>query len=232
LVKRIINWQSVGIFTAATLLLPTLIAAQSAYATHCADSTHCYGIEYNSVTNYGNSFTTIITDMSMTSTCSYVLTVEQWIDLPNGDWMEQGFTIGGFIDQPCATSEVNFHAKRISGVYHDYNDGAILVGQTKTYELSDENKDKRWDVKINGATATNFVIPYTSGIGQQVGTETSHHSPTLPKTHVWDVAMLKTTGWAYWATGTLTQESPMWIINCTPNYKHVHVGSGAVGNCL
>lgn len=220
-----------AILTVVTL--PLLNTPKQAYATHCADATHCYALEHNAITNYGNSFTTIITDMSMTTPCSYVLTVEQWIYLPNGDWMEQGFTIGGFIDQACVNnSEVSFHATRISGTYHDYNDGSVTVGQTKWYELSDENKDKVWNVKIDGSSITTITIPYTSGIGQDVGTETSHHSPTLPKTHVYDVAMLKTTGWAYWATGDFQQESPMWIINCTPNYKHVHVGSGTTGNCL
>lgn len=225
-----------AVLTLTTLPLVPLVnnSDQNAYATHCEDLTHCHGIEQNFTTNWGNSFTTIVTDMAMTQTCSYVLTVEQWVVLPNGDWMENGFTIGGFVDpsQPCADTESNFQAKRISGTYNDYNDGTVAIGSTITYELSDTNKDKRWDVKVDGASVSNFVIPYSSGIGQQVGTETSHHSPTLPKTHVYDVAMYNINGWEYWGTGEFAQESPMWIINCTPNYQHVHVGSGTVGNCL
>ncbi len=218
---------------AASASIPmTQILPQKAYATPCADLTHCYAEETNNLTTYGNSFTTIVSDLTLSNYCNYFITVEQWIGLPNGDWLENGFTTGTF-NGSCVTNEMSFHAKQISGAYSETNDGAVSVGSTKWYELSDSNKDKVWDVKIDGSNVATMTIPYTSGINQNVGSETTDDSAGVPKTHLYDIAWLKSTlVWEYWgAANTFGAENPLWILNCTPNYRHIHVGSGTVGNC-
>lgn len=80
-----------------------------------------------------------------------------------------------------------------------------------------------------------ITVSYTNGIGIDVGAETTVDSG-LPRTHLWDIVWLKNDGtWKFWALadflGEVLSNSPLWILNCSPNYRHIHVGSGATGDC-
>jgi len=225
---NIVSTKFVMVLLAVTMVLLPL-ALQNASAV-------IYGRETSSTSNYGNMFTTKVTDMSMTNSCSYVSNITQWIALPNGDWLENGFTIGAFVSgDPCAgNSEYSYHAYNLSGIgYADNRDSALTVGNVRTYELSDLNKDKIWYFKDNGNTEEAVAIAYTSGIGQRTGGESSHSSPTIPNTHMTDIKWADSSGtWNYWSSGTPQVNSPFWAkLDCSPSYRHIHAGTTGSATC-
>lgn len=198
---------ALAIATATFVYIFSQYPLPQAMALNCANGAdHCWAEEYNQVTNYGNSFTTIITNLVASNCNDYFATVEQWIRLPNGDWLESGFTTGTF-NGSCISNEISFHGGQV-GSYFEVNDGTATIGSTKTYEVSDTNKDKTWLYKINSSTVGTKTVTYTSGTGQQVGAETTDDLVTIPKTHIWDIQMYKTTGWSFWTTGDFIQEAP------------------------
>jgi hypothetical protein len=207
---------------------------EEVFATHCSGS--CYAREWNSITTYGNSFTTKVTDLYASSdACARHITVVQWVKLPSGSWLENGFSVGPFVGSPCANNdEYSYHGYNLPGVgIYDTRDANINVGNTRTYEISDLNKDKTWYFKDNGSTQEAVYAPYNSGIGQYTGAETTHHSLTLPNTHLTDIKYADSAAsWIYWsASNPFNEDSPLWIINCSPSYRHIHVGSVGSETC-
>ncbi|MEO9296346.1 MAG: hypothetical protein ABI347_12205 [Nitrososphaera sp.] len=86
---------------------------QQALALNCANGAdHCWAQEYNQVTNYGNSFTTIVTNLTVSNCNNYFVTVEEWVRLPNGDFLENGFTTGTF-NGSCVSNEISFHGVKL-----------------------------------------------------------------------------------------------------------------------
>lgn len=208
-----------------------------AYAATCTPSNHCYAIEREEgLTNYGNKFTTIISDLTLPNYCNNFITVEQWIAFPNGDWVEMGTMVGyNPTSQTCHSSEKTFSAKSISGSYSESTHSGVTVGNQYTYELSDTNKDKTWLVERSGTQLATITVTHSNAVGMDVGAETTVDSG-LPKTHLWDISWYKSTGvWEFWGAadffGEVPSTSPLWILNCSPNYQHIHVGSGTVGDC-
>jgi hypothetical protein len=202
------------------------LEAYRAYAVDCSYP-HCYAQESNEVTNWGNEFNTIVNSMTLSDYCNDLADIEQWVSLPNGDWLEIGYTDGTFNGQ-CLDSnhEITFHGGQINGVYNQYDDGSVTAGSQEFYNLNDADKDKIWDVNWNGNVIAHISVPYSSAIGQKVGEETSDSNAGIPQTHLWDISMLTSSGWQYWLGGNFYQDNPpLWIINCTPAYQHVHVGS-------
>jgi hypothetical protein len=233
------------VMASASLLLASMTALsqipahffKTADAATCTPANHCYAQEeISSVTNYGNKYRTIISDLTLSDYCNNFITVEQWVGLPNGDWLEMGTMVGkNPVSGTCHTTEKTFSAKRVSGVYSETTHSSVTIGNTYIYELSDTNKDKTWRVLRGGTELGTMTSPYANGIGVTVGAETTVDSG-LPKTHIWDIAWYKSTNvWEFWDIadffGEIPSNNPLWIINCTPNYTHVHVGSGTVGDC-
>jgi hypothetical protein len=99
--------------------------------------------------------------------------------------------------------------------------------------LSGTNKeDKIWIVKRDNTQLATITIPYTSANAVTFGAETTVDAG-LPKTHMRDIAWFKSTNvWEYLGLadffGEVPSNSPLWILNCTPNYRHIHVGSGTL----
>jgi len=227
----------------STIIAASPIEVQNAFATHCVANPPtdppCYGREISSTTNYGNAFTTKVRDMSMTTACNYIAAISQWVVFPNGDWLENGYTIGGFEDEPIqcigdGNSEYSYHAYSITGFdYTDNRDSAVSVNSIHTYEVSDLNKDKTWFWKDNGVNQEAIFVSYASSLGQRTGGETSHHSPTIPNTHLTDIKYANSAGtWVYWGAGTAQVESPFWVkLNCSPSYRHIHAGTTGSATC-
>lgn len=214
------------------VLAVTTFDLQEAIATHCDGS--CYGREGSSVTTIGNKFTTKVTDMSMTNNCTYHATATQWVKLPDSNWVETGFTIGQFLNDTCAgNDEYSYHVYKIPGFsYQDNRDADVNVGDTRTYEVSDLDGDKIWDFIDDGTTVESVYTTYSQGIGQYVGAETTHHSPTIPNTHFGDIQYADTNGsWNYWSAATPQENSPLWFKDCSPSARHVHAGTSGSETC-
>lgn len=82
-------YKRVAIMSLSTLLIGTLVALQPirefAYAATCTPFSHCYALEHeDGLTNYGNKFTTIVSDLTLSDYRTNFITVEQWWLFPMG----------------------------------------------------------------------------------------------------------------------------------------------------
>lgn len=156
---------------------------------------------------------------------------------PNGDYIEMGTMVGrNPVQKIDVTNESVYYATTLSGApYNEVTGSTVSVGSTQTYEISDVNKDRTYLFKRNGGQIGSVTVISTNAVEIEVGTETTVDSG-LPKTHMYNISWLKSNGvWEYWGLadwiGEDPSNSPLWILNCSPNYQHIHVGSGATGNC-
>jgi len=225
------------ILSALLVLSVGSVLVPLADASHCnyvLPNQHCYAIERKTQVTYGNQFTTIISNLSVDCTTSNpnFATIEQWSSLPNGDWVEIGFADGYSVaTNNCSTSEYTFTASRISGNYAETKHGSPSLGSTHVYEFSDTDKNKTWKAWDNTSNVKTITTPYANSIGADVGSElTQNKVNAVPKTHLYNILWYVGTSWANWNSadsGYPTAHAPYWILNCTPNYQHIHIGTSS-----
>jgi hypothetical protein len=212
-------------------------AVNEADAVTCTNSVHCYAYERLTKAVVENDVRIKTTNMSIGGICTKTASVEQWVTMPNGDWVEMGQKVGGFIGDPCATTVKGFHASAVAGIYDDVNDGSVTVGTSYDYYLWDVFLDMDWYFYKNGvpqgsAVTTNYVAAQRA----TVGSETSTNTLTIPSTDISNIKWWTSdTTSAFWTSASSTKEDapPLWWKNCTPNYQHIRVGSGTepTGTC-
>lgn len=201
-----------------------------------ASGSHCYAIEKKTTSTYGNQAQTTVTQLTLPSNyCSNgdFSDIEEWVNFANGGWVEMGYTIGK-IQGSCTTSPVTFHAWYVSGVYQEYNDGSISVGSQPLYTVDDAAADGTWFFLKNGVSVNYITSPYIQGADNWVGAETTTNSAGIPSTDINYIAYDSGPGtFNYWtsASSTRIDNPPLWLIQCSPNYKHIKVGSGTTGVC-
>ncbi len=218
--------------TTLAVLIPSLIILSTtnvsiprAEATHCLS--HCYAQEWQITGNNGNHYTTQVTDLAVPDYCSYHAEVTQWEKFSNGDWAEIGFTVGVSKTFGCATSEVMYYAYSIGNVYTDAKIADVGIGTTHTFEISDTNTDKTWDIIQDGTVRKQVTFAYTVA-SPQIGAETTTDSPTIPPTAQYLIQKFVSGSWQGWTEGgfsVLPSNAPLWVKNCIPGNAHITVGS-------
>ncbi len=227
------------------LLIPSLIGfsatvpTQNAEAVKCTDP-HCYAFErYTTTSTSGNKYNTIVSNLSVPNYCVNIAVVTHWLVFSNLDWIESGFTVGP-LQGVCQSTEKAYYAFATGGgsFYQEFNIGSVAIGSNQYFEISDTDKDKFWDVWWNTSNVAHIQMTASFTTRTDVGEESDVNNPgssTIPKTHMFNVQRFVGTpgSWQAWNSGTLGQDSTQgyWIVNCTPNYNHVHVGTGTVGDC-
>lgn len=83
---------------------------------------------------------------------------------------------------------------------------------------------------INSNGVGSNTVPFSNAVqvdvGAEYGNEASTHNVTLPRTALTRIQMLTSGCWASWVNATFLQHDlPLWIINCSPPYEHIRVGS-------
>lgn len=228
-----------------TVLIPALVGLsitlpiQKAEAVKCTDP-HCYALErYTTTSTSGNKYNTIVSNLSVPNYCTNIAVVTHWLVFSNLDWIESGFTVGPLQGQ-CVTTEKAYYAFAVGGgsFYQEFNVGSVAIGSNQFFEISDTDKDKFWDVWWNTNNVAHIQMTASFTTRTDVGEESNVNNPgssTIPKTHIFNVQRFVGTpgSWQAWNSGSLWQDSGQeyWIVNCTPNYTHVHVGTGTVGDC-
>lgn len=229
-----------------TGIIPSLIAISllstsfpNAEAAQCS-SPHCYAIQLASPSSLsGEKHTEVVTDLTTSTTCpnhNEFINEEGWIVFANGDWVESGFT-QGYLQGNCRTSERNFYAYSSGGVYQEFDTGAVSIGSTENYEMSDTNHDKAWDVYINSSNVAHFTLASSTASNVQEGEEVSYNSSSAPKTSTTSIQTFTGSpgSWSNLSSGTnpYQQDSSfgLWINNCSPNYNHITAGMGGTASC-
>lgn len=228
-----------------TVLIPVLLGfsmtlpLQDVEAVKCSDP-HCYAVErYTTTSTSGNKYNTIVSNLSVPNYCTHFALVTHWVIFSNLDWIESGFVVGTLQGQ-CETTEKAYYAFAVGGGtnYQEFNIGSVSIGSNQFFEISDTDKDTFWDVWHNTNNAAHIQMTASSTTRTDVGEEATVNNPgssTIPKTHIFNVQRFVGSpgSWQSWNSGTLSQDSSYgyWIVNCTPNYAHVHVGTGTVGDC-
>lgn len=229
-----------------TGIIPSLVAISllstsfpNAEAAQCS-SPHCYAIQLSSQSSLsGEKHTEVVTDINTSTTCptsSEFITEEGWIVFANGDWIESGF-VEGWIQGNCRTSEHNYYAYSSGGFYQEFDTGAVSIGSTENYEMSDTDHDKAWDVYINNSNVAHFTLASATASNVQEGEETSYNSSTAPKTSTTSIQVYTGSpgSWSNLSSGTNPYQDDttfgLWINNCTPNYNHITAGMGGTASC-
>jgi hypothetical protein len=201
---------------------------------------HCYAIQNAEISSLsGEKHTEIVADLTTSTTCptnSEFIDEEGWIVFANNDWIESGFT-KGFLQGVCRTSEHSFDAWSIGGFYQEFDLGAVSIGSTQTYEMSDTDQDKTWEVYDNGISTAQITMTSATAANVQEGEETSYYSSTASKTDISSIQTFSGTppGWINLASGTnpYVQDTSqgLWISNCSPSYTHITTGMGGTASC-
>jgi len=209
----------------------------NAYATDCSVS-HCYAQLTHTNSNNGNQYTSIIANLGSTS-CGTFGAVTQWVGFANGDWLESGYatgTVGG----SCYSSgqERSYYVIYIAATnsYTEYNVGSLTAGTTKTFEISDTDQNRYWQIVIGGSTvANNLLMSSATSTNVQVGEEGDVNNPSstfIPSTHLYSIQKYSSGSWSSPTSVSFfegNEADKYWAAKCgsPPSATHLHVNTGS-----
>lgn len=93
------------------------------------------------ITNYGNRFTTIITDKQLADYCNEYVVVTEWVVFNDTNWLELG-TMTGAIAVTCEYGEISHRAYQMNDEYREFKKGSVTIGSSYTYTIHDSNRDR------------------------------------------------------------------------------------------
>lgn len=222
--------KQISIFSGLAALLTVVIlspAMESAYA--AVDCTpwwtgdRCRGDQLNNDDREGLRADVVVTDFTTSANCDpsgngFAL-VSIWMVYPNGAWTETG-TAQGNVAGNCYTDEREYLAWTTTSSPSTYTEQYVRdvsVNDDITYEISDTNGDKTWQVISEGTTRINLVTAYLTGNYMITGLEATDDATSVPKTTVDTIQYYDGSSWTNWASGANNSVLDGWIKDCTTN---------------
>jgi hypothetical protein len=225
-------WPMIALISILPIMMLTVgFSTQEADAAKCYTPDHCYALHrYNDATVNGLKYNTIVSDMVPITPCSTVMVAAGWVALPNGDWLEAGFTSGSLAGN-CYSTKQGYYAYQDSFGYSEYNAGTLTVGSTHTFEISDANTDKYWNIKRNTSNLAQVLMAYSYGTVADRGIEGNRNNPStswIPTTHFWNGQKYQNGAWSNISGGQgwFYQDTSYgyYIGNCDTTHFHARTG--------
>lgn len=195
----------------------------------------CYADEeYNNSNLQGNKYALTVSSLQ-NSACpnSQHVTTTQWVNFPNGDWIELGVT-QGILDGTCNTSPHRYTAVDQNSNYVESNIGSTSSGTSETFEVSDTSGSEHWDIYNDGSNYGYYLMQTDTASSAFVGEESTDSNTVIPSTHEGSISWRLSGSWSNWNTDTTTYTQfghNNWISECSPTYSHIHVGISSTQSC-
>jgi hypothetical protein len=173
-----------------------------------------------------------LTVVACSDTNQHLTATPQWLQFSDGDWLEVGI-ITGRANGVCESGEIIYTYRSTDGVQDWTTHGAVTLGSTYTFSITDQAQDQNWRIwRLPGTTYRYVTVAgHSTGFGI-VGGEVTDNASTVARTHMTEIRYYSAGQTFLWTSSVSLpgNHAPMNRLVCT-NYHHIHFGTATLTPC-